>query len=331
MPRRRPSAQRWFYTWEDYIPDDVLADFSHETGIDVRVETFGTQPEAISNLQEKPSGFDVLVSTGDVVGQLAGLRLVASLDRNRLPNLANIDARFLGWSWDPENRYSAPYDWGTTGILYDARVVERPTSWKALAERADASRVGLDSDWLVTLGLTLKSRGSSINADDEAQLLAAADDVARLLAAGAPLMDSVDLRQAMIDGRLDMAVSYSGDAAVAIAANPDLAWVIPDEGADLYMDVAAIVAASTHPDEAHQLVNFFMRPEIQARITTATGYGNPNRESLRLGFNADDRIHGEIAAAAMDRLEPWQALEGTRQANWNRAWARAEARALASR
>lgn len=328
-PAARPALV--LYTWEDYIPDAVLADFTAETGIEVRLETFGTQPEAISNLQEDPARFDVLVSTGDIVGQLAGLRLVASLDHSKLPNLANIDARFLGWSWDPDNRYSAPYDWGTTGILYDTRVVAPPTSWRALAQHPEASRVGLDSDWLVTLGLTLMSRGSSLNTSDEAQLDAAADDIARVRAAGAPFMDSVDLRQAMIDGGLDMAVAYSGDAAVAIAANPNLAWVIPHEGADLYMDVAAVVAASTHLDEAHQLVNFFMRPDIQARITTATGYGNPNRESTRLGLNADDRIHGEIAAAAIDRLEPWQVLEGARQASWNRAWARAEARALSAR
>ncbi len=328
-PAVRPALV--LYTWEDYIPDDVLADFSRETHIDVSVETFGTQPEAIANLEENPARFDVLVSTGDIVGQLAGLRLVSSLDHAMLPNLAHIDSRFLGWSWDPENRYSAPYDWGTTGILYDTRVVETPKSWRALERSADASRVGLDSDWLVTLGLALKARGASINADDEGELAAAADNVARLLAAGAPLMDSVDLRDSMIDGRLDMAIAYSGDAAVAIAANPHLAWVIPDEGADLYMDVAAIVAASTHRDEAHQLVNYFMRPDIQARITAATGYGNPNRESLRLGLNAADRIHGEIATAAIDRLEPWEALEGARQASWNRAWARAEARALTSR
>ncbi|MFN8639107.1 MAG: extracellular solute-binding protein [Dehalococcoidia bacterium] len=231
----------------------------------------------------------------------------------------------------PGQPLQRPYDWGTTGILYNTRAAARPTAWRAFAQHSDASRVGLDSDWLVTLGLTLKSLGASLNADDEGPLAAAADDIARLRAAGAPLMDSVDLRQAMIDGRLDMAVAYSGDAAVALAANPDLAWVIPDEGADLYMDVAAIVAASAHRDEAHQLVNFFMRPDIQARITAFTGYGNPNRESARLGLNADDLIHGEIAAAAIDRLEPWQVMDPTRQASWNRAWARAEAHPLTAR
>ncbi len=319
------------YTWEDYVPQDVLDDFAREFGTPVRVETFGTQPEAISRLQEDSGELDVLVGTGDIVGQLADLRLVSELDHAQLPNLANIDPKFLGWSWDPNNRFSAPYDWGTTGLLYDTETVARPDSWKALGTQRDTSRVALDADWLVTLGLSLKSTGYRLNSDDDGELASAADEVARLRQAGVPLMESVDLREALIAGHLDLGMSYSGDAAIAMGKNPRLGWVIPREGADLYMDVSAIVAASQHKAEAHALVNFLMRPDIQARITAATGYGNPNRESARLGLSSVDRVHSEIAAAAMDRLEPWESLAGPRQARWNRAWARADAPAADAR
>lgn len=303
-----PGASLTVLAWEDYIPPDVLEDFQREFEIHVTVATFGTQHEVIDQLLAAPDQYDAVVVTGDIAGRLADLRLISPLDRSRVTNLRHVDPRFLGWSWDPSNEFTAPYDWGTTGLVYNTRVVERPTSWDVL-DGADPARTAMDGDWLVVMGLALKNLGHELNSGDDGALDEAAALVSRRVAAGIPRLESVDLRNALASGELDLGMSYSGDAAWALERNPDLAFVIPDEGADLYVDVLAIPRGSRDQARANELVNFLLRPEIPAPCHRLHRLRQPERGSGR------DRLRARWPARRDRgrRARPARALACARQ------------------
>ncbi len=311
------------YSWEDYVPPEVLADFEAETGIAVEIVTFGTQHEVVDSLQEAADRFDVIIVTGDIAGRLAELRLIAPLDRARVANLRHISPDFLGWSWDPENTHTAPYDWGTTGLVYNSQRLPAPSSWSAF-ETADPARAAIDGDWMVALGLGLKGLGSSLNYRNDDELAAAAQLVARRVERGIPLMESVDLRDALVEGRIDLGMAYSGDAAWALERNPDLRFVIPEEGADLYVDVLAVSRGSRQQAAANDLINYLLRPDVHRRATDFTGYGYPGAQRAdvsRVQASMSQQLHEEIGMRHIGRLERWRVLDTLAQTAWNRAWA----------
>ncbi len=166
-------------------------------------------------------------------------------------------------------------------------------------------------------------RGYALNTANDAELNAAVETVARRVAGGTAMRESVDVRNALAAGELQAGMAYSGDAAWAIARNPNLAFVIPDEGADLYVDVLAIPRGTRNEAAANALVDFFLRPEMHRQVTAFTGYGNPNR-AAREAAQQPDVVHDVVAADALARLERWEMLDSARRARWNRAWAHFE-------
>ena len=158
-------------TYEEYISPDVIARFEAETGVTVIMEYFADEPELQALVESDTSAYDVISASDALVAELSGLRLLAELDRANIPNLANIDPAYLDLPGDPGNKFSVPFDWGSTGVIYNTKFFEpEELSWAALRDPRLAGRVALDSDFVVVIGMTLKSLGYSLNSSDPEQL-----------------------------------------------------------------------------------------------------------------------------------------------------------------
>ena len=196
--------------------------------------------------------------------------------------MSNIDSRFLDLSFDPDNTYSIPYMWGTVGILYNTTMVSSPIdSWTSLWDEQYSGEILMYDSMRDTIGITLKMLGKDINTRDAADVLAAQE----ALIAQKPLVRAYltdDIKMELINGSAAMGVVYSGDAVYCIGENPDLAYVVPKEGSNVWFDNMIIPKSASHKTEAEQFINFLCGAEVAAQNSDYIGYSTPNAAALQL-------------------------------------------------
>lgn len=318
------------FNWEDYFAPTTLEDFETEFGINVYLDTFADEEEMLSVVGSDPSRYDVIFATDSTIGEMIMLRLLAELDQDNIPNLTNIDPAFLDQPWDPGNKHSVPYAWGSTGVIYNVKYVEpQEESWSVSQDPALAGRVALDSDPYVAVALTLKFLGFPLNSRDRNQL----DEAVMVLREQQPILvgflDATTIRDQMISEELWAAQLYTGDAAFAIEENEDLAFFIPKEGSDVYVDTMAITRDAGNKAAAELFINYILRPDVHAAIGDYTGYPVPNEAALEQGLIDPEVLSDETVYPDIDLLEPWEIFDGETRSLWNEAWAEVQAGAVA--
>lgn len=319
------------FNWENYFAPTTLEGFEAEFGVEVFLDTFEDERAMFSAVESDPSQYDVVVATDSLIAQMADVRLLAELDLENIPNLANIGPEFVDQPWDPGNRYSVPYTWGSTGIVYNTKYIESPDeSWALLRDRRLAGRVALLNDHTVVIGMTLKSLGYPLNSDDPGQLAEAVEVVRdqRELLAG--FLGPMEINDQMLSEELWAAQSYNGDAAVIMSENEDLAFFIPAEGSDVWVDNLAIPRDAKNKAAAEAFLNYILRPDVQADISNYTEYATPNQAALEQGLIDEDLLASEVSYPPRELLEPWIQFDVERTSLWNKAWADIQRGATAS-
>lgn len=268
--------------WGDYIDPDLLRQFEDETGISVKYTTMTSNEEMLVKLASKDNIYDVCFPSDYLIEKLAADDLLYPINKANIPNLSNIDPRFMDLSFDPGNTYSVPYMWGTVGILYNTTMVSDPVdSWNILWDEKYAGQILMYDSMRDTIGITLKKLGLDINTRNEADVLAAQE----ALIAQKPLVRAYltdDIKMELINGSAAMGVVYSGDAVYCISENPDLAYVVPKEGSNVWFDNIIIPKSSQHTTEAEQFINFLCDAKVAAQNSDYIGYSTPNAEALKL-------------------------------------------------
>ena len=320
------------FNWEDYFAPNTLGDFEAEFGVDVYLDTFDDEQAMLGAIASDPARYDLFIVSDSFLGQMNELRLLAPLDLSKIPNLANIDSELLGLPGDPGNKYSVPYDWGTTGIMYNRNCIEpEKESWAVLRDPRVAGRVAMDTDSDVVLASTLKSLGYSLNSDNEDQLAEAVevlrDQVSTL---GMRFIPSFDIMRMMESGELCAAQAYNGDAVVVMSKNENVEFFIPEEGSDIYFDVMAIPRDARNKATAQLFINYVLRPEVHAAINNYTGYATPNLAAIELGYIDEQTLSDPVIYPNTDLLEPWVVFDSARRVLWNKAWADVQRRTSAS-
>jgi spermidine/putrescine-binding protein len=273
------------FIWANYIDPEVYRLFEREFGVKVIEENFDSNETLRSKLQAGVSGYDIIVPSDYTVEILIRQGLLAKLDLSKIPNAQNISPRFRNLYYDPQNRYSIPYLWGTTGIGYNAQKIETaPTSWADLFEPSRLerykNRVSMLDDPREAIGAALKYLGYSVNSTDP-HALAAAKTV---LLAQKPYLaryDSETYDDFLLTGDLVIAHGWSGEFAKARLENPDLHYIIPSEGGVIWADNLAIPKNSTRVELAHKFIDFLLRPQINARIVNFLRYPSTNEAAQR--------------------------------------------------
>jgi spermidine/putrescine transport system substrate-binding protein len=281
------SGTLHYYNWADYVNPKTYPAFTKETGVKVKRDFYTSNEDMLAKLKAGAVGYDLIVPTANpFVRIMADDGLLMELDRSKLPNVEkNIDPKFQGLPFDPEDKWSTPKDWGTTGFVYRTDLVkERPTSWKEFFELAKgpySKKVTVLDSVLEVSGAAAMMLGYSYNTDDEGEL---EQIKAEMLELKPHLLaiTSTEYRQMVISGRAVMALGWNGDGA-AVAAKKPAQYVVPDEGAEYWIDAYCVPAEAKNPAAAHAWIDFCYRPAINALETSYTYYGSPLRRELLEG------------------------------------------------
>lgn len=290
LPLIRPPAARGqavlnVYGWDTYLGPTTLADFTAATGIEVRYDVYASNAELFARLRGGNPGYDVIFPSSDNVQRMIAAGMLMRLDHARIPNLANVAPAFADPTYDPGRAHSAPYFWGAMGIGY-RRSVASPTGWADLFEpQAHRGRIALlhNSD---IVRVAMKHLGHSINDSDPAHV----EEAARLLIAARPYVKTFapDTGQDLLAAReVDLCAEWSGDLLQVMEEDPDLAFLLPDQGTLLWEDALCIPAGAPSPEAAHAFIDFILRAEIHAAIAAAIRYPCPNAAALPLIPEAD--------------------------------------------
>lgn len=307
------------YNWGDYIDTDVFKIFKEETGIKVSYDTFATNEDLYVKLKQGGSTFDVIFPSDYMIERMIREGLLTKIDKENIPNIDNVDPDFMNLDYDSNNEYSVPYMWGTVGIIYNKTMVEEKIdSWDILWNEKYKDQIIMLNSQRDTIAVSLKRLGYSMNTRNIDELEKAKDDLIKQKPLVLAYMGD-EVKDAMVGGEAAMAVVWSGDAVAMIRDNPDLAYIIPKEGTNLWFDAMVIPKNAKNKKGAEQFINFLARPDIAAMNAEYIGYSTPITEALDLlpdeitgdevGYPSNlDAIEKEIFKDPLDIIQIYDSL-----------------------
>ncbi|MBR1707415.1 MAG: ABC transporter substrate-binding protein [Clostridia bacterium] len=270
------------YNWGDYIDMDTIRQFEKETGIDVIYEVYETNEDMYARIANGKASYDVIFPSDYMVERMIRENRLTEINWDNIPNVKNIDPRFMSQSYDPENKYSVPYTWGTMGILYNADMVEEtPTSWETLMDERYEDSIYMLNSPRDTLGIALIMCGYDLNSTNPDELEAAK----QLLIRQKPLVQGYvvdEVKDKMIRGEAAVALVWSGDATYCMPENEDLNYVVPVEGSNIFFDAVCIPSNAKNVSAAEKFIDFLCRPDIAATNYEYVGYAIPNQAAIEL-------------------------------------------------
>jgi spermidine/putrescine-binding protein len=316
----QPSVTLQYFTWSDYVDKELIEGFERMAGVKVVVDTFGSNEELLAKLQSGASGYDVVVPSDFMVSIMIKQKLLAELDLARIPNAGLVVNRLQHLPFDPENRYSIPYLWGTVGIGYDSAIIPAPPeSWEVLWDGRYKRRISMLNDQREVFGVALRTMGRSINAKNPAVI----EQAKAKLLSQKPLVKtytSENYHQLLAFGEVVLAHGWGGAVARAMTERPSIKYVIPKEGGTLWADCLAVLKASPRKDLAMRFINYLLDARVAARTTDRLLFASSNREARPL-VQARVRENPAIYPpdAVLARLE-WMADVGEAIRLYDRAW-----------
>lgn len=269
-------------SWGEYIDEDLIYQFEDETGIKVNYQTAESNEALYSLLKTGAGDYDVIVPSDYMIARLIDEDMLAELNYDNIPNYAKIGDQYKSLSFDPDNKYTVPYAWGTLGIIYNTTMVDGDiTSWDAMFDEKYAGNVLMIRNSRDALAAALLDLGYDINTTDESQIREAYELLADAKGKGVYqsfVMDEVFGK--MEGGNAAIAMYYAGDYLTMLDNNPDLKFVVPKEGSNWFVDAMCVLKTAQHKEEAEAWINFIASTESSLANMDYIGYASPNLEAL---------------------------------------------------
>ena len=273
------------YNWGMYISDgsdgylDINKAFTEATGIKVNYTTYDSNETLYTKLKSGGVSYDVIVPSDYMIGTLAAEGMLCELDYSNIPNYAYVDETFRGLSYDPDEKYTVPYTWGTVGLIYNSKYVTKEvTSWEIMWDKDYAGKILMFDNPRDAFAISELLLGYSINTTDENELRAAADK----LSEQKDLVQSYVMDQVyslMENEEAWICAYYAGDYLLMAEENPDLAFCFPKEGYNLFTDCFCIPTCSQNKELAEIYINFLTDPKISGHNMSYLGYSTPISEA----------------------------------------------------
>lgn len=268
------------YAWSEYVPQQMLDDFSAKYGITVNYDTYSSNEEMLAKLQAGASGYDVIIPSDYTVAIMIKQGMLEPIDVTQLSNFGNLDPRFTNRDYDPGNKYTIPYQWGTTGLIYDATTVPSvPKSWIDLWDPAYKGKLVFLDDEREVMAMALEVLGFDRNSTNENELKQAEQKLIELKP-NILKFDSDAPETAIISGEAAAGMVYNGNASLALAEDPNVGYICPTEGCTIWFDNLAIPKGAPHKDAALLFMNWVLDVKESVLITVEFPYSNPNKAGL---------------------------------------------------
>lgn len=312
------------YNWGDYVDPKTIELFEEETGISVTYEEYETNEIMYPKILSGAIAYDVVCPSDYMIQRMIENDLLAKLNLDNIPNIKNMDSIYMeqSRSFDPDNAYSVPYCVGTVGILYNKTMVHEPVdSWDILWDSKYADSILMQDSVRDAFAVALKRRGYSLNSSKVDQLIQAKDD----LIAQKPLVQAyvVDqVRDKMIGNEAALGVIYSGEAGYTKRENPNLEYVIPKEGSNVWIDSWVIPKNAKNKENAEKFINFMCRPDIALMNFEYLTYATPNKAARALIKDEETRNSKILFPNAEDltNCETFQFLGDDVDSYYNELW-----------
>ena len=298
------------YCFGDYIDPELIDEFEEETGVKVIMDTFDTNEEMYPVIKNESVNYDVICASDYMIEKLAGEGLLAELNRENIPNYSNLMEEYMAASesFDKGNKYAVPHTIGTLGIIYNTNTVKpgEITSWNDLWKKKYEQRIVMPDSVRDTFAIALKAKGYSLNTTDEAEVKEAAD----YLIQQKPLVykyanDSA--RDLILGGSVDIAVVWSGEVLYTQEENPDLSFVLPQEGSEQFTDCWAVPASASNKKNGELWINFMLKKSSAEKNYEYLTYSIPNKAVY--DYVSDDENAMNVLFPEASVLEKCEALK----------------------
>lgn len=280
-----PRDQLFLYTWEQYTDRQLLDVFNSQSGIKVLADVYDSNDVMLAKLQAGGgSAYSVIYPSDYMVQKMVSLDLLTKLNHQQIVGLENLFPRFQNPTYDPNNRYSIPFIWGTTGLLYDSEKLQTPPDdWEYLWQNREQlkKRITLLNDVREVMGAVLRMLGYSYNSKNESEVKQAYEKLQELKPAIAAF-DTDTWRNKILAGDLLIAMCYSSDAVKILKENPKLKYVVPKSGSSLWTDTIVIPKTAPNIDGAYAWINYLLQPEIAANASQRLKISTSNKSAFEL-------------------------------------------------
>lgn len=312
------------YNWGEYIDLDVIDLFEEKTGIEVVYDEFEQNEDMYPRIQSGAVNYDVVCPSDYMIQKMIENDLLQEINYDNIPNLKYIDSAYLesAKEYDPGNKYSVPYCWGTLGILYNkTKVHETVDSWDILFDEKYSGEILMIDSVRDAFAIALTYLGYDLNSSNEAEL----EEAKALLREQYPLVQAyvVDqVRDKMIGEEATIGVIYSGEAIYTSRENPDLEYVVPKEGSNVWIDGWVIPKNSKNKENAEAFINFMCDPEIALKNFDYITYSTPNKGAWEL-IEDEDIKNSPVAFPSeeiLDRCKTFRYLGEDMEANYIKKW-----------
>ena len=318
------SNQVIVYNWGEYIDPETIKMFEEETGINVVYEEYETNEIMYPKIMSGAIAYDVVCPSDYMIQRMIENDLLAPIDYDNIPNVKYIGDTYFKQSqqFDEKNQYSVPYCWGTVGILYNKTMVDEPIdSWSVLWDEKYKDNILMQDSVRDAFAVALKYSGYSLNSTDLDEL----QEAKTLLTEQKPLVQAYvidQVRDKMIGNEAAIGVIYSGEAIYTQQENPDLEYVIPKEGSNIWIDSWVIPKNARHKENAETFINFLCRPDIAKMNFDYITYSTPNtgaRDLIEDPFIRDSKV-AFPDPETLDRCETFKFLGDKNDAIYNELW-----------
>lgn len=305
------EKELYFYNWSEYIPSDVLDEFTKETGIKVIYSTYESNESMYAKLKMHPEGYDLVVPSTYYVQKMRDEGMLQKIDKSNLSHFSGIDPNNLNKPFDPNNEYSIPYIWGATGIGYNTESVKSDSinAWADLWDPTYKGQLLMMDDAREFFHIALKKLGFSANTTNPEEIKAAYEELKKIMP-NVLLFNSDSPANPYIAGEVELGMLWNGSAYLARSEEAPVDIIWPKDGAIFWMDSLSIPAKSKNIDSAYKMINFLLRPENAAKIAVEIGYPTPIKAAYPL--LPKDFINNQSVYPPQDVMEngEWQSSVG---------------------
>ena len=271
------------YNWGEYMGDTLISNFEKQFGVNVIVEYFDSNEMMYTKIQAGDA-YDVLVPSDYMIERLLANNALQPLDKEKIPNFANLADGVKGLPYDPDNIYSAPYFWGSVGIVYNKNNVDladlEQQGYAILKNPKYKGKIYMYDSERDSFMIALKSLGYSMNTENEQEIEEAYQWLKELNDTMEPIYVTDEVIDGMMNGNKDLAVVYSGDATTILYENEDMAYYLPKEGTNIWSDAMVIPANAENPKLANEFINYVLTYDASYDNSETVGYTSSNKEVM---------------------------------------------------